>query len=101
MEAEGKMSNVKVQMPKGKMQIADDGFRTTSTKYTDTDHGHDHERQCQSSKVGIPGKDKKISPIGEERVFQSSHERKIMYGQARYLPAGDEGLLIEFGNEIH
>ncbi len=24
-----------------------------------------------------------------------------MYRQARYLPAGDEGLLIEFGNEIH
>lgn len=24
-----------------------------------------------------------------------------MYGQPRYLPAGDEGLLVEFGNEIH
>jgi len=24
-----------------------------------------------------------------------------MYRRARYLPAGDEGLLIEFGNEIH
>nr|NIS62735.1 carboxyltransferase domain-containing protein [Pseudomonadota bacterium] len=24
-----------------------------------------------------------------------------MYRRPRYLPAGDEGLLIEFGNEIH
>ena len=24
-----------------------------------------------------------------------------MYRRPRYLPAGDEGLLVEFGNEIH
>jgi hypothetical protein len=33
----GGRQNVNVQMPKGKIQIADHGFRTTSTKLTDTD----------------------------------------------------------------
>jgi hypothetical protein len=36
-EVGGGRQNVKVQMPKGKIQITDDGFRTTSTKLTDTD----------------------------------------------------------------
>ena len=45
------MPNVKVQMPKGKIQITDDGFRTTSTKLTDTDHGHGHESWSEGTTV--------------------------------------------------
>ena len=34
------MPNVKVQMPKGKIQMTNDGARATSTKLTDNEHEH-------------------------------------------------------------
>ncbi len=38
---------------------------------------------------------------GEERVFQRCYRRRIIYRQPRYLPTGNDSLLIEFGNEIN
>jgi hypothetical protein len=39
-------------MTKGKIQITDDGFRDTSTKLTDTDHGH--ERRSEGTAAFFP-----------------------------------------------
>jgi hypothetical protein len=58
------MTNGKCQMSKFKIQMTNDGVRTTSTntKLTDTLHEHEpheHESQYQTSKLGIPGKPEK------------------------------------------
>jgi hypothetical protein len=41
-------------MSKFKVQMADDGVQTTSTKLTDTDHGHEHEREMPNVKAQMP-----------------------------------------------
>jgi len=47
------MTNEKCQMSKFKIQMADDGVQTTSTKLTDTDHGHETRARESMSKFKI------------------------------------------------
>jgi hypothetical protein len=48
------MTNEKCQMSNFKIQMADDGTRTTSTKLTDTDHGsRTRTRNTNSERKGI------------------------------------------------
>ena len=73
------MTNEKCQMSKLKIQKADDGVKTTSTKLTDTDYGHETRTGESMSKFKVDGFVKSPTAIRQAHGPEQSRRAALRF----------------------